>query len=100
VELASKFISDECRSDPSLIEAAKTATRKQFRHTLTVTHDQKLEDLETIGPFTYTSKDASQIREFLNWIIEKADLDADDYQGALLYLAIHENEEHLIEAVG
>ena len=96
VELASKFISDECRSDPSVIEATKTATRKKFLHILTVTHDQKLEYLETIGPFTYPAKDASQIREFLNWVIEKADLDADDHQGALLYLAIHENEEHRI----
>jgi hypothetical protein len=93
VPLASKFVSDTCRNDREVIEAAKTSTEREFRDTLNKTHGQKLEAPETLK-FTYPSGDASQVREFLAWVADKADLAPDDYAGALLYLSINENEDH------
>ena len=53
VPLASKFVSDTCRQDRAVIEAAKTATEKQFRETLNTEHHQHLESpwtLKLTGP--------------------------------------------------
>ena len=53
VTLASKFVSDGCRTDRSVIEAAKTSSEKQFRETLNSEHHQHLESpwtLKLTGP--------------------------------------------------
>lgn len=86
--------STSCQRDPAVIQAAKTATHKRFRRKLTVEHSQVLEDLESIGPFTYPAGQTAEVRRYLQWVAGKAELDPEDYQGALLYLAIHENQEH------
>ena len=96
VVLASKFVSDTCRNDPAMIEAAKTATKREFRSTLNTMHSQQLEDLETLE-FTYPAGDAAQVKHYLSWVIERANLEPGDYQGALLYLAVNENEEHNVQ---
>jgi hypothetical protein len=83
--------SEHCRREPEVIEAAKTATEKQFRAELNK-RGQHLEAPETLK-FTYPSGDADQVRKYLQWIAGKAELEPEDYQGALLYLAIHELEE-------
>lgn len=93
VPLASRFVSDTCRNDREVIEAAKTATEKQFRENLNVHHNQKLEAPETLK-FTYPHGDAQTVRQFLTWVSDKAGLEPEDYAGALLYLSIHENGEH------
>ena len=93
VPLASKFVSDVCRGDRAVIEAAKTATEKQFREKLNTEHGQSLEATETLKE-TYPVEDAKQVKAYLRWVAEKAELaDLDDYAGALLYLAIHELQE-------
>ena len=93
VLLADKGVSDSCRRDPAIIEAAKTASESEFREKLNKTHGQHLERFETLK-LTYPSGDMGQVKRYLGWVAGKADLEPDDYQGALLYLAIHENEEH------
>ena len=94
VFLASASVSDTCRTDPGMIEATKTATEKDFRERLNKEHGQHLEAPETLK-FTYPKGDAAQVKAYLRWVAGKAELaDLDDYPGALLYLAIHENEEH------
>ena len=92
VTLASKFVSDSCRSDQEMIGAAKTASEREFRKALNERHGQNLEPTETMT-FTWPAKDAEQVRAYLRWVIDKAGLAEDDYQGALLYLAIHELQE-------
>ena len=94
VLLASPSISDTCRRDPATIKAAKTATENEFREHLNRDHGQLIERPETLK-FTYPAPDAAQIKTYLRWVAEKAELaDLDDYASALLYLAIHENQEH------
>jgi hypothetical protein len=94
VLLASASVSDTCRTEPGMIEATKTATEKDFRERLNKEHGQHLEAPETLK-FTYPKGDAAQVKAYLRWVAGKAELaDLDDYPGALLYLAIHENEEH------
>jgi len=93
VELASEFISDECRKDRTVIEAAKTATRKQFRRKLTVEHDQKLEELESIGPFTYPAQETAKVKAKLSQKAVLLGLELDDYAGALLGWVIDDDLE-------
>ena len=53
VTLAGKFVSDTCRKDRSIIEAAKTSSEKQFRDKLNIEHHQNLESqwtLKLTGP--------------------------------------------------
>ncbi len=91
--LASPAISDTCRRDPATIKAAKTATENEFREHLNRDHGQHIERPETLK-FTYPAPDAAQIKAYLRWVAEKAELaDLDDYASALLFLAIHENQE-------
>jgi len=84
--------SDACQRDPEVIEAAKTSSEKQFRAKLNTDHGQHFESPETMR-FTYPQGDAENVRRYLRWVAGKADLDPDDYQGSLLYLAIHELQE-------
>jgi len=94
--LASKYISDDCRKDPAVHKAMVESSEKGFRQMLNTTHGQALEAPETLK-FTYPHGDAEQVRKYLAWVISKAELDEGDYPAALLYLAIHENQEHLAE---
>ncbi len=97
VTLASKFVSDECRNDPAVIQATKTATEREFRATLNKDHGQMIEEVETLK-FSYPVSDSNQVKAYLRWVAQKADLpELEDYQSALLYLSIHENQERQIE---
>lgn len=93
VLLADAGISPMMRRDPEIIEAAKTETEKEFREHLN-SKGQHLESPETLK-FTYPSPDAAQVKKYLSWVADKAQLaDLEDYQSALLYLAINENQDH------
>jgi hypothetical protein len=76
-----------------VIEAAKTETAKELRRKLNTDHGQHLESPETLK-LTYPSGDMASVKTYLGWVAGKAELKPDDYPGALLYLAISENEEH------
>ena len=92
VPLASKFVSDTCRQDRAVIEAAKTATEKQFREKLNVDHGQHLESSETLK-LTYPSGDMAEVKKYLSRQAAKLELEPDDYQEALLAIAIDDNME-------
>jgi hypothetical protein len=85
VPLASKFVSDTCRQDRAVIEAAKTATEKQFREKLNVDHGQHLESTETLK-FTYSKGDAEMVKLALGMVGKLIGID--DLSGELLALAI------------
>jgi hypothetical protein len=92
VLLADKGVSDTCRRDPTVIEAMKTATESEFREKLNKDHGQHLERPEMLK-LTYPAGDMRQVKAYLQWVARKAELEPDDYQGALLYLAISELQE-------
>jgi hypothetical protein len=74
VTLASKFVSDGCRKDRSVIEAAKTASEKQFRETINTEHHQHLESpwtLKLTGPQSAGKK----IEEALDEIGERENIE-------------------------
>lgn len=91
VPLASKFVSDTCRQDRAVIEAAKTATEKQFREKLNVDHGQHLESTETLK-FTYSKGDAEMVKLALGMVGKLIGID--DLSGELLALAIDYIAEH------
>lgn len=89
-----KLASSSVRVLPEVIEAAKTETAKELRRKLNTDHGQHLESSETLK-LTYPVGDMGQVKKYLRWVAEKADLaDLEDYASALLYLAINENGEH------
>ena len=88
-----KKLSSGVRTLPSVIEAAQTLPEKAFVAKVNKDHDQHIERTETLK-LTYPSGDMNQVKTYLQWVAGKADLEADDYPGSLLYLAIHENQEH------
>ena len=91
VPLASKFVSDGCRADRDVIEAAKTATEKQFREKLNVDHGQHLESTETLK-FTYSKGEAEMVKMALGMVGEKIGIE--DLAGELLALAIDYIQEN------
>ena len=91
VPLASKFVSDTCRQDRAVIEAAKTATEKQFREKLNVDHGQHLESTETLK-FTYSKGDAEMVKLALGMVGKLIGIE--DLSGELLALAIDYIAEH------
>ena len=91
VPLASKFVSDVCREDRAVIEAAKTATEKQFREKLNTDHGQHLEGTETLK-FTYSKGEAEMVKLALGMvgkIIETEDLSEELLALAIDYIAEH-----------
>src|ERR1035437_5571988 len=88
-----KLASSSVRVLPEVIEAAKTETAKELRRKLNTDHGQHLESSETLK-LTYPVGDMASVKTYLAWVAGKAELEPDDYPGALLYLAISENEEH------
>ena len=93
VLLARPDISDTCKNDHEVIEATKTATEKQFREKINIDHGQHVEQPET-RRWTLPRGDWAQIDRYLEWVSSKANLESTDHLGALLYLAVNENEEH------
>ena len=91
VTLASQYISDTCKRDPEVIEAAKGATEKQFRQELNK-RGQHVEQVET-RKWTLPAGDWAAIDRYLEWVALNADVDPSDKPGALLYLAISELQE-------
>ncbi len=87
-----KKLSSGVRTLPEVIEAAQTLPEKAFVAEMNTKHNQHIEETETLK-FTYPSGDMNQVKTYLQWVAGKADLEIDDYQGSLLYLAIHENQE-------
>jgi hypothetical protein len=87
-----KLASSSVRVLPEVIEAAKTETAKELRRKLNTDHGQHLESSETLK-LTYPAGDMASVKTYLGWVAGKAELEPDDYPGALLYLAIHENQE-------
>jgi hypothetical protein len=83
VTLASKFVSDGCRTDRSVIEAAKTASEKQFRETLNTEHNQHLESSWTLK-LTGPQSAGKRIEEALDEIGERENIE--DRFGQLEYL--------------
>jgi hypothetical protein len=93
VLLSDPGISPMTRRDPEIIEAAKTETEKEFIAHLNSKH-QHIERPETLK-ITYPAGDMGQVKKYLRWVAQKADLaDLEDYASALLFLAINENGEH------
>jgi hypothetical protein len=88
-----KKVSSGVRALSAVVEAAQTLPEKAFVAEMNKKHDQHLDHPKTFK-WTYPAPDAAQIETFLQWVASKAELEPDDYPGALLYLAIHENEEH------
>ena len=88
-----KKVSSGVRALPAVVEAAQTLPEKAFVAEMNEKHDQHLDQPKTFK-WTYPAPDAAQIETFLQWVAEKAELEPEDYPGALLYLAISENEEH------
>lgn len=86
-------VSSNVRVLPDVLEAAQTLSEDQFAAKLTKDHGQALERKETLK-FTYPSGDMAQVRKYLQWVSKQADLDPEDSAGALLYLAVNENQEH------
>lgn len=84
--------SESVQRNPEVHTAAETMPEKQFAQKLSVEYHQHLEAKVTLK-FKYEPEDAAQVRRYLDWIIGKAELEPGDYQGALLYLAIHELQE-------
>ena len=87
-----KLASSRVRVLPEVIEAAKTATEKQFREKLNVDHGQHLESSETLK-LTYPSGDMAEVKKYLSRQAAKLELEPDDYQEALLAIAIDDNME-------
>jgi hypothetical protein len=81
------------RALPEVIEAAKTLSEDEFIEKLAKDHGQAMEKLQTLK-LTYPAGDMEQVKKYLRWVAEQADLDPEDFAGSLLYLAINENEEH------
>lgn len=92
VTLANQYVSDSCKRDPEMIQAAKTATEREFKAELNK-RGQHIERTET-RRWTLPTEDWKQIDAYLSWVASKADLDPEDKPGALLYLSIHELQEH------
>jgi hypothetical protein len=86
-------VSSSVRSLPDVLHAAHTLSGDQFVSILTTEHGQALERPVTLK-LTYPAGDMEQVKTYLRWVAGKADLEPDDYAGALLYLSIHENAEH------
>jgi hypothetical protein len=74
-----------------VIEAAKTATEKQFREKLNVDHGQHLESTETLK-FAYSKGDAEMVKLALGMVGKLIGID--DLSGELLALAIDYIAEH------
>jgi hypothetical protein len=87
------YVSSNLRALPDVLEAAQTLSEDAFAAKLTKEHNQCLERSVTLK-MTYPAGDADQVKTFLGWVAGKADLAPDDYAGALLYLAIDQNQEH------
>jgi hypothetical protein len=85
-------VSSSVRALPDVLEAAQTLSEDEFAAKLTKEHGQALERAQTLK-LTYPSGDMAAVKKFLGWVAGKAELDLEDYSGALLYLSIHENEE-------
>jgi hypothetical protein len=74
VTLASKFVSDGCRTDRNVIEAAKTTSEKQFRETLNSEHHQHLESPWTLK-LTGPQSAGKRIEEALDEIGERENIE-------------------------
>lgn len=86
-------VSSGVRALPDVLEAAQTLSEDAFAQKLTAEHGQALEGRRTLK-FSYTSGEMQEVKKYLAWVAGKADLHPDDYQAALLYLAVNENQEH------
>ena len=86
-------VSSSVRSLPDVLEAAQTLSEDAFAAKLTTEHGQALERPVTLK-LTYPAGDMAAVKQFLGWVASKAELEPDDYAGALLYLSINENAEH------
>ena len=73
IPLASKFVSDGCRTDRGVIEATKTASEKQFREMLNVDHNQHLESPWTLN-LTGPQSAGKRIEEALDEIGERENI--------------------------
>lgn len=88
-----KKVSSNVRALPEVVEAAIKLPEKEFVRSMN-NLGQHLEQTETLKE-TYPVEDAKQVKAYLRWVAEKAELaDLDDYASALLYLAIHELQEN------
>ena len=90
--LAGKFVSDGCRSDREVIEAAKTDTENEFVERLNAKHNQHIEKTETLK-LTYPSGDMAEYKRYLTRKAGLLALEPDDYSGTALALAIDDNVE-------
>jgi hypothetical protein len=92
VTLASKFVSDTCRKDRSVIEAAKTDSEKQFREKL----NDKGQHLETPWTLKLTGPQSAgkRIEEALDEIGERENIE--DRFGQLEWLCADYMEGHEI----
>ena len=86
-------VSSSVRALPEVLEAAQTLSEEQFTAKLTKDHGQHL-DLLVTHKLTGPAPDWAQLDKYIAWVAGKADLDPSDRFGVLLYLAIHENEDH------
>jgi hypothetical protein len=84
--------SETVQANLEIHEAAQKETQRQFVKTLNK-KGQHVEERVRPG-WSWTEGEFAEISKYLAWVASKADLDIDDYQRALLYLAIHENQEH------
>jgi hypothetical protein len=92
VLLSDPGISPMTRRDPEIIEAAKHETEKVFREHINSKHGQHLESAETLK-LRYPSGDMNEVKKYLSRQAAKLELEPDDYQGALLAIAIDDNME-------
>ena len=86
-------VSSSVRSLPDVLEAAQTLSEDEFIGKLSRENGQHLDRLVT-HKLTGPAPDWAQLDKYIAWVASKADLDPSDRFGVLLYLAIHENEEH------
>ena len=86
-------VSSNVRTIPAVLEAGQTLSEDAFAAKLTTEHGQALERPVTLK-LTYPAGDMAAVKQFLGWVASKAELEPDDYAGALLYLSINENAEH------
>jgi hypothetical protein len=77
---------------PEVQEAAQKERQKQFVKTLNK-RGQHVEERVRPG-WSFTEGEFKEIAEYLSWVASKADLEIDDYPGALLCLSINENKAH------
>ena len=86
-------VSSGVRTLPEVLEAAQVLTEDGFIGKLTRDHGQHLERVQTLK-LSYQSGDMAQVKKYLSRKAVLLSLDAEDYAGALLGIAIDDNTEH------